>query len=247
MTDDGRDEPPAATRRLLVADLGRTRYGECWELQHRIHALRVTGGCGDILLLTEHEHVYTIGTTGNDNHLLAGSDELKLRGADVVHTDRGGDITYHGPGQIVGYPILDLHGHTLDLHRYLRDIEEVVIRTLAGFGIGAGRHPGYTGVWVEGEKICAIGIRAARWITMHGFALNVDPDLSYFGRIIPCGIFEKGVTSMSEVLGRRVTTEEVRPALTEAFTGVFGMPAHALQADDLRRLAGVAAAAQVNT
>jgi lipoate-protein ligase B len=246
MTEEGRDGSPESVRRLLIADLGRTRYTACWELQQRLWALRVAEGCDDLLLFTEHDHVYTIGTTGNEDHLLAGAEELRTRGVEVVRTDRGGDITYHGPGQLVGYPILNLHGHYLDLHRYLREIEEVIIRALALFGVSAGRHTGYTGVWVGGEKICAIGIRAGRWTTMHGFALNVETDLSFFGRIIPCGIFEKGVTSLSEVLGRRVTTAEVRPAVTEAFTGVFGMAAHALTAEELHRLAGAAAATQVH-
>jgi lipoate-protein ligase B len=222
--------------RLLVADLGRTRYGECWDLQKRLSTLRAPGAAPDMLLLTEHEHVYTIGTTGDDNHLLAGTEELRTRGVEVVHTDRGGDITYHGPGQLVGYPILDLHGHYLDLHRYLRDIEEVVIRALAHCGIAGGRHPGYTGVWVGGEKICAIGIRASRWITMHGFALNVATDLSYFGRIIPCGIFEKGVTSVSEVLGRRVTVHEILPAVVQSFAEIFRVVPEEVSPDRIHRI-----------
>jgi lipoate-protein ligase B len=237
MMDKGRGELPETTRRLLVADLGRTGYGECWDLQKRLWTLRAAGAAPDMLLFTEHGHVYTIGTTGDDNHLLAGAEELRTRGAEVVHTDRGGDITYHGPGQLVGYPILDLHAHYLDLHRYLRDVEEVVIRALERFGITAARHPEYTGVWVAGEKICAIGIRASRWITMHGFALNVATDLSFFDRIIPCGIFERGVTSVCAVLGRRVTVEEILPAVAQSFAEVFGCVPHDVAPERIRRMA----------
>jgi len=207
---------------ITVVSLGRTDYGRCWELQRTLLERRRDGSAGDILLLTEHDPVYTIGTSGDANHLLASAQELAQKGITVVHTDRGGDITYHGPGQLVGYPILDLHGYYLDLHRYLRDIEETVIRTLRRFRIEGERMAEYTGVWVGGEKICAIGIRSSRWVTMHGFALNVGTDLSMFQRIIPCGIFERGVTSMREVLGREVDTNEVAGGIVEEFGAVFG-------------------------
>jgi lipoyl(octanoyl) transferase len=174
------------------------------------------------LLLTEHHHVYTIGKTGNEHHLLAGRDELERRNIALVFNDRGGDITYHGPGQLVGYPILDLRGYYLDLHRYLRDLEEVVIMALAAYDIAAGRLPGYTGVWVGGNKICALGIKTRDWVTMHGFALNVSTDLNLFERIIPCGIFEHGVTSMKEILQRNVPIEEVAGKVVECFGRVFG-------------------------
>ncbi len=209
-------------RTIRVIRLGRTRYRSCWELQRRLLELRSSGAIGDVLLLTEHDHVYTIGKTGSDDHLLAGESEREILGVELVHTDRGGDITYHGPGQIVGYPILDLNNYGRDLHRYLRDLEEVTIRVLAGFGVSGTRIPGYTGVWADGEKICAIGVRSVRWVTMHGFALNVCSDLSYFGRIIPCGIFEKGVTSLEAITGRRVEPDEVTPMLVEQFGYVFG-------------------------
>lgn len=202
--------------------LGRTDYSLCWDLQQRLNAARREGSSCDSLLLTEHNHVYTIGKTGNEHHLLAGREELKQRNIALVFNDRGGDITYHGPGQLVGYPILDLHGYYLDLHRYLRDLEEVVIRTLAEYEISAGRLPGYTGVWVGGEKICAIGIKTHEWVTMHGFALNVSTDLSLFERIIPCGIFDRGVTSMGEILHREVPIEEVAGKVVEHFGRVFG-------------------------
>lgn len=205
---------------------------ECWELQQRLHAQRLAGEENDILLLTEHNHVYTIGKSGDANHLLAGDAELQAKGVSVYHNDRGGDITYHGPGQLVGYPILDLNNHYLDLHRYLRDLEEVIVRTLTVFGIAAQRDPEYTGVWVGNEKICAIGVKTCRWVTMHGFALNVTTDLSFFTRIIPCGIFEKGVTSMSQLLGRAVLIDEVSRVVVREFGNVFGCnPLYRLHTD----------------
>jgi lipoyl(octanoyl) transferase len=206
-----------------VARVPRTNYRRCWELQQRLFDLRSGGMIGDTLILTEHDPVYTIGNGGDQNHLLASPAELSLIGADVVATNRGGDITYHGPGQLVGYPILDLTSFYRDLHRYLRDLEEVVIRTLARFGVKGGRAEGYTGVWIGNEKICALGVRTSRWVTMHGFALNVSTDLKYFDRIIPCGIFEKGVTSLEAVVGHSVSLNDVIPALLEEFSGVFGV------------------------
>ena len=208
---------------INVINLGRTGYKECWDLQRTLFERRAAGGMSDTLLLTEHEHVYTIGKTGNDNHLLANDEELKAKHVAVYHNDRGGDITYHGPGQLVGYPILDLNNYYLDLHRYLRDIEEVVIRTLGSFGVAASRDSGYTGVWVGSNKVCAIGVKTSRWITMHGFALNVNTDLSFFGRIIPCGIFEKGVTSLKEKLGQDVNLDDVRDILSKEFGKVFSV------------------------
>jgi len=207
---------------LLISDIRRTQYADAWMLQQRVHALRQSAALEDILLLTEHEHVYTFGKRSDDNHLLASEEELKSGGIDVFHIDRGGDVTYHGPGQIVGYPILDLNNYFLDVHRYLRSIEEVIIQTLAKFGILAGREKEMTGVWVQGEKIAAIGVKISRWITMHGFALNVNTDLSMFNRIIPCGIFHKGVTSMQRVLGYEVPIQSVQKALVQSFAEVFG-------------------------
>jgi lipoate-protein ligase B len=201
--------------------LGLTEYGSCWDLQQRSLALRQAGQLPDTLLLTEHTHVYTIGRNGDTNHLLAGDDELGEKGIAVYHNDRGGGITYHGPGQFIAYPILDLRSYSCDLHRYLRDLEEVVIRTLAAYGIQGSRVGGYTGVWVGDEKICAIGIKSRRWVTMHGLAFNVNTDLSYFGRIIPCGIFERGVTSLQQVLGRRVDMGEVSARVVCEFADVF--------------------------
>jgi lipoyl(octanoyl) transferase len=223
---------------MLVARLGRTDYRACWDLQRRLARARAEGAVPDLLLLTEHDHVYTIGRSGDDRHLLATGEELARTGVPVVHTDRGGDITYHGPGQLVGYPILDLTRHGSDLHLYLRMLEEAVIRTLLEFGISAGRHPSYTGVWTGGDKICAIGVKTSRWITTHGFALNVQTDLSQFDRIIPCGIFEKGVTSMSVRLGRDVMLEDVEPAIAGTIAAVFSSDIQWVTEDELDRLAG---------
>jgi len=210
---------------LAITHIGRTRYGEAWELQKKIFDLRHYGLITDVLLYTEHEHVYTLGKGGDDNHLLATERELGEGGIEVFHIDRGGDITYHGPGQVVGYPILALNDYFTDIHRYLRCLEETVILALGEFNIEAGREEGMTGVWVDGEKIAAIGVKVSRWVTMHGFALNVNTDLSKFDRIIPCGIFHKGVTSMQKILGREVAHEEVLQKLTEAFVHVFGCQA----------------------
>jgi lipoyl(octanoyl) transferase len=207
---------------LLVSDIGRTQYKDAWKLQQELWTLRHAGAIQDILLLTEHENVYTLGKSTDDNHLLASEEELKISGTNVFHIDRGGDITYHGPGQIVGYPILDLNNYFLDIHRYLRALEEVIIRALSTFGIIGERENHLTGVWVNGEKIAAIGVKVSRWVTMHGFALNVNTDLSKFDRIIPCGIFHKGVTSMQRVLGQEISIESVQMAIVKSFVNVFG-------------------------
>jgi lipoyl(octanoyl) transferase len=207
---------------ITVSHLGRTRYADTWDLQHRLFDLRQHGLIDDVLLLTEHEHVYTLGKGGDSNHLLASEDELSTDGTEVFRIDRGGDITYHGPGQIVGYPILDLNQYSPDIHKYLRSLEDVIIGLLKSYGIKGEREEGMTGVWVGGEKIAAIGVKVSRWVTMHGFALNVNTDLRKFEQIIPCGIFHKGVTSMKRILGRDLPLEEVESRLTESFSAVFG-------------------------
>ena len=210
-------------KRVAVRRLGRTDYRSCWDFQQELFLQRIQRLVPDHLLLTEHHHVYTIGKSGSEDHLLAGAAEMDEIGIDMVQCDRGGDITYHGPGQLVGYPILDLGGYYYDLHRYLRDLEEVVIRTLASYGVRAKRHGDYTGVWVGDEKICALGVKTSRWITMHGFAFNVNTDLSYFDRIIPCGIMEKGVTSLRAVLGSEIGMRQVMELVTGHFADVFGV------------------------
>lgn len=209
---------------LEVRWLGRIAYDEALGLQRRLVEARRRGEVPDQLLLLEHPHVITLGVKvrADRSHILAEDSELAARGVTVHEAGRGGDVTYHGPGQLVGYPILDLAPERCDLHRYVRDLEETLIRTVARYGISAGRVAGLTGVWVGDEKVAAIGVRVSRWITSHGFALNVAPDLDYFGLIVPCGITGRGVTSMARLSGRPLTPEEVAPAVVEAFRAVFG-------------------------
>ena len=197
-------------------------YDEAWALQRRLVGERLTGEIPDTLILLEHPPVITLGRSGIHEHLLGSETELEARGVAFVETDRGGDITFHGPGQIVGYAIVDLDARGRDLHRYLRDLEAVLIRALAEFRIRAGRAQGLTGVWVGDAKVAAIGIRVSRWVTHHGFALNVDTDLSYFDLIVPCGIADRRVTSMESLLGHPVDRERVEHALGRAFAEVFG-------------------------
>ena len=220
---------------IVVSNLGRTRYADTWDFQHRLFDLRQHGLIEDVLLLTEHDHVYTLGKGGDSNHLLASDVELSKEGTEVFRIDRGGDITYHGPGQIVGYPIIDLNQYSPDIHKYLRSLEEVLINLLEAYGIKGEREEGMTGVWVGGEKIAAIGVKVSRWVTMHGFALNVNTDLQKFERIIPCGIFHKGVTSMKRILGKELALEEVEARLTESFAVVFGCTPVVAEPDLLRQ------------
>lgn len=201
--------------------LGLTKFSQIWNLQREIFSLSENGSINDILILNEHQHVYTIGKSGKGDHLLANNVELKSKGIEVIFIDRGGDITYHGPGQLVGYPILKLNNYYKDVHRYLRDLEDVIILTLNEFGIEAKRDRDYTGVWVGNNKIAAIGIKVTRWITMHGFALNINTDLTFFDRIIPCGIFHKGVTSMQSLLNKKIDITEVVNRLLPNFERVF--------------------------
>jgi len=200
-------------------DLGRIGYGEAFDLQRDLVEKRKQGLIPDQLLIVEHPHVITLGRNGRAEHLLASQEVLRRAGVAFHHTDRGGDITYHGPGQIVGYPILDLREWRRDVAAYVRSIEQVLIDTLAGFGIAAGRVAGATGVWVQGRKVAAIGVHISRWVTSHGFALNVTTDLSYFQYIVPCGL-SMPVTSMAE-LGCRAGREEVVRALACNFSRVF--------------------------
>jgi len=179
---------------------------------------------GDLLLFAEHPHVLTLGVRGDGgrSHILATADALARRGIEVHETGRGGDITYHGPGQIVGYPIVDLKPDRCDVHRYVRDLEDVLIRTAADYGIDASRVEGLTGVWVGQEKLAAIGVRISRWITSHGFAFNVATDLSHFSLIVPCGIQDRGVTSLGRLLGQPPPMSSVEDAVIQAFTATFG-------------------------
>ncbi len=202
-------------------ELGRIGYGEAFQLQKTLVERRKAGQICDQLLLVEHPHVITLGRNGKESNLLAGEEALRRAGISYFETDRGGDITYHGPGQVVGYPIFDLREWKRDVVAYVRALEEALIRTLAVFGIQAGRLEGLTGVWVEGKKIAAIGVHISRWITSHGFALNVTTDLRYFQYIVPCGL-SRPVTSMAE-LGMRPESRELVAALVENFSTVFDL------------------------
>jgi lipoyl(octanoyl) transferase len=206
-----------------VRRLGLVPYAEALALQKQLVEERRHGRIGDVLLLVEHPHVLTLGVRGDGgrSHILAAPPILQSRGVEVYETGRGGDITYHGPGQVVGYPIIDLKPDRCDVHRYVRDIEDVLIRVAADYGVTAERVAGLTGVWVGGEKVAAIGVRIARWITSHGFALNVTTDLDYFNLIVPCGIADRGVTSLSKLLGRSVDHREVEDRVVQRFTEVF--------------------------
>ncbi len=217
---------------ILTVDLGRIDYRSAWELQHRVFALRQEANIGDVLLFCEHPPVYTFGRNSDEAHLLADEKVLRRKGAEVFHVERGGDVTFHGPGQIVGYPILDLRKHHEDLHRYLRDLEEVIIRTVREFGIAGSRDEDFTGVWSGGEKIAAIGVKVRRWVTMHGFALNVNTDLSWFDEIIPCGIFHKGVTSLRELTGRELDCGEAKEILARHVAEVFQAHRAGMTADE---------------
>jgi lipoyl(octanoyl) transferase len=212
-------------RNIEVRRLGLVPYPEALALQRTLVEERRANRVGDLLLFVEHPHVLTLGVRGDGGrgHILATAEALASRGVEVHETGRGGDITYHGPGQLVGYPIVDLKPDRCDVHRYVRDLEDVLIRTASDYGISAGRIDGLTGVWVGDEKLAAIGVRIARWITSHGFALNVSTDLDYFKLIVPCGIAERGVTSLSRLLGRTVAVDEVAARVAGNFAKVFGL------------------------
>jgi lipoyl(octanoyl) transferase len=210
-------------RQLEVRRLGIVSYAEGLDLQKRLVEQRKIGEIPDHLLLLQHPPVITLGVkTRNDrSHVLATPQMLEEQGVEIFETGRGGDVTYHGPGQLVGYPILDLKPDRCDVHQYVRDLEEVLIRTAAAFGVVAGRTEGLTGAWVGNEKLAAIGVRIARWVTSHGFAFNVSTDLSHFALIVPCGIADRGVTSLEKLLGRAVAMDEVESAAIRAFCEVF--------------------------
>jgi len=211
-------------RRIEVRHLGLVTYADALALQTALVEQRKAGAIPDQLLLLEHPPVITLGVkTRNDrSHVVASESTLREHGVEVVETGRGGDVTYHGPGQLVGYPIFDLKPDRCDVHRYVRDLEAVLIRAVERFGISAGRMPGLTGVWAGDDKLAAIGIRISRWVTSHGFALNVTTDLGHFDFIVPCGITDKGVTSLERLTGRSVEMEDVSAAVIEAFGEVFG-------------------------
>jgi lipoyl(octanoyl) transferase len=206
---------------IAVRRLGRVAYGSALELQARLVAERQAGAIPDQLLLLEHDPVFTLGRNARAENVLFPAEALHDRGFEVFETGRGGDVTYHGPGQVVGYPILDLSPDRRDVHRYVRDLEEVMMRTCADYGLEAQRLAGLTGTWVGREKVGAIGVRISRWVTSHGFALNVSTDLAAFDLIVPCGIRDKGVTSLERRLGRPVALAGVMDRLTVHFVTVF--------------------------
>ena len=210
-------------RALQVEYLGRRAYGEVLELQRAVAADRIAGSRPDTLLLVEHEPVVTLGRSTKREHLLLSEQALAARGVELFDIERGGDVTFHGPGQLVGYPIFDLQQHKPDLHWYLRQVEQALIDTLATYDITGQRVEKYTGVWVDDRKIASIGVHARSWVTWHGFALNVSTDLSYFDMMVPCGIPQVTMTSISRELGRAVSLEEVVDRVTTTFTSVFDL------------------------
>lgn len=227
---------------VIISDLGRKDYKETWDYQAQLlektvslkrenRNKEVPTHTPNHFLFVEHPHVYTLGKSGDLNNLLLNKSQLKQKGATFYKINRGGDITYHGPGQIVGYPILDLENFFTDIHKYLRLLEEAIIRTLAEYGLKTTRSKGETGVWLGvgtpfARKICAMGIRASRWVTMHGFALNVNVNLGYFDNIIPCGIRGKAVTSMQAELGFEVSETEVKQKILKHFKELFEVKAY---------------------
>ncbi len=228
--------------KVIFKDLGSIDYKVAWDYQEELFKqtidtkvqnrnLETPIPTKNYFLFCEHPHVYTLGKTGDSSHLLVNQDELKKKQATYYAINRGGDITYHGPGQIVGYPILDLDNFFTDIHRYLRYLEEIIILTLAEYNIVAGRYEGYTGVWLDADnplkarKICAMGVRCSRWVTMHGFAFNINTDLSYFNHIIPCGINDKKVTSLKQELGKEINLNEVKEKIKKHFCHIFQVEA----------------------
>ena len=226
-------------KKVHFQDLGLIDYKEAWDFQEHLFNTNITAKIENRkaektivettnhLIFCEHPHVYTLGKSGNEAHLLLSEKMLQQQNATYYKINRGGDITYHGPGQIVGYPILDLDKFFTDIHHYLRLLEEMIILTLAEYGIEAGRSEGFTGVWIDAEnplkarKICAMGVRCSRWVTMHGFAFNINTNLDYFNNIVPCGIADKQVTSLQKELNKKIDTAEVKQKLQKHFVQLF--------------------------
>jgi lipoyl(octanoyl) transferase len=232
---------PKPNKKTKFIDLGKIDYKEAWDYQtslfEKILAVKTLNRSlpgeenptGNFLLFCEHPHVFTLGKSGDENNLLVKKDQLHTIQATYYHINRGGDITYHGPGQIVGYPVIDLENFFTDIHKYLRLLEEAVILTLAEYQVHGGRIPGLTGVWIDHDnektarKICALGVKTSRWVTMHGFAFNINSDLRYFDHIIPCGIDDKAVTSLEKELGAKQNLPEVQMVLQKKIGELFGM------------------------
>ena len=228
-------------KQVLFKDLGLMDYKICWDIQEQLFNETISQkianrnlepqlqvNTSNHLLFVEHPHVYTLGKSGDVSHLLINEDQLEEKKATYYKTNRGGDITYHGPGQLVGYPILDLDHFFTDIDKYLRLLEETIIQTLDEYGIKAGRSKGETGVWLEEDnlfkarKICAMGVRCSRWVTMHGWGFNVNSNLNYFSNIVPCGIHNKAVTSLNKELGQDVDMNEIKEKLKKHFSALFG-------------------------
>jgi lipoyl(octanoyl) transferase len=230
----------AINKAIRFIDLGLSEYSEAWSFQTSRHesiiAVKIQNRAGDVpaqatenyLIFCEHPHVFTLGKSGDEKNLVIPKENLSAISASYHQINRGGDITYHGPGQLVAYPVLDLENFFTDIHLYMRNMEEAVILTLRDFGMESGRVQGLTGVWIDGDKpgkarkICAMGVKTSRWVTLHGLALNVNADLNYFSYIVPCGISDKAVTSMEKELGRTINMEEVKKSLLKNFITVFG-------------------------
>lgn len=208
-------------RKLVYCDLELFDYKDAWDLQKSIHQQRVENKIDDVLFLLEHPHTYTLGKVADKKNLVGDEKFLSDNKISVYDIDRGGDITYHGPGQIVGYPIISLTNWKMDTHKYLRAIEEVIIKVCSEYGLNGRRVDKYTGVWIEDRKICAIGIKVSRWVTMHGFAFNVNTDLNLFNGIIPCGISDKDVTSLSKELNKEISLKEVKEQIIHHFMNEF--------------------------
>jgi lipoyl(octanoyl) transferase len=225
-------------KEVVVQDIGLIDYQKAWDYQEEIFANTIQTKVNNrlheneaiktanFLLLCEHLHVYTLGKSGKPENLLVNEEQLNHLEATYYKINRGGDITYHGPGQLVGYPILDLDNFFTDIHKYLRFLEEAIINTCADYGVTAGRYPGYTGVWIDSDKtnarkICAMGVRCSRWVTMHGFAFNVNTNLDYFKHIVPCGIDDKAVTSLALELGHEINIDEVKKKFLSHFESIF--------------------------
>jgi lipoyl(octanoyl) transferase len=224
---------------ILITDLGLLSWSDAYALQQRIVAARKANAIDDVLLFCEHPHVLTLGRNASQKNLLASENVLRQKNVELRETNRGGDITYHGPGQIIGYPILNLDDIRRDVHWYVRTLEEAMIRGSADFGITAYRIPGKTGIWVQPpgnipeEKLAAIGVHISRWVTSHGFAFNVSTDLRYFDLIIPCGIADRKATSLEKLLHHNVTLDEVRPRLTHHLAELFSLTPRKLPLQNL--------------
>lgn len=208
-------------RKIVYCDLGLIDYKEAWDLQKSVHQLRAENRIDDVFFLLEHPHTYTLGKTADKENLVGSEKYLSYNKISVYDIDRGGDITYHGPGQIVGYPIINLTNWQQDTHKYLRALEELIINVCSEYGLNSGRVEKYTGVWIDDRKICAIGIKVSRWITMHGFAFNVNTDLKLFNGIIPCGISDKDVTSLNRELKKELNVSEVKERILHHFSKIF--------------------------